>query len=645
MGNKYLYLSSLGAPSHSQFECRLPNSITINPYSQLRVLSCRINLDDNLLEVSSENDTILIGVDHWLKRNCCIPLLPVQLSEGMYDIDNGNVNSLNLVAEMQTRIEEQLQPYCMVRGGSFVSANDGKLTFSVSAMQMYDCPKIALTADVLQYWLNKNGNSTNVSINGDVYDAIDTLKAVQLTTKTDYYGASVDKTSSNFGYYVSPPVVTGLSGGTVGSEATSHYIEVDMKTITQNLGVNNLGTDEFVRFYFGDMAQSDLGLGSYWGSDEKFAKNLTGKLSPKYLYCVELTNNNLTVKYNSPDGDHGDTTVYTVSSAGGNYQINRPFLIEFHEWETAKDSMCRLTVLQQKNDGDPYETMTARLDGDAKKQTKQTDFTFSKLYKRQKGWNTPNRIGMLFETEKVIEGGIKYTARVDDVADKHGYNGTTNQFGGRVSLSADVPDRYLTVFTDSNNKRLSTRERTEFKDRLTTKSFFDATTEKLIKTYNFPLQPNMEVLNMSNLFGFVTTDKSFEGATAADKVELGKIDFPMFYLSIPSLPIQNYSAGFSRGLVNSIVCGIELAESDTSKTYTSKMFTEQYNELTNASPLNIDSLRIKITDIEGKVTRSLQSFTNIVLEIRDNPSHNFEQNHNGGLIDTNNKTLQLIGNQ
>ena len=63
MSNRYFYLSSLGSNNHSDFECTLPEQVVINPYSQVRCISCRINPSDTLMEIDDTNDLFYVGVD------------------------------------------------------------------------------------------------------------------------------------------------------------------------------------------------------------------------------------------------------------------------------------------------------------------------------------------------------------------------------------------------------------------------------------------------------------------------------------------------------------------------------------------------------------------------------------------------------
>jgi hypothetical protein len=86
MPNQYLYLSSKNSDDHADFNCDLPNGLRVSPYSQLRVLSCRLKVDPNVLVIESTNNIFYLSIDHWNKIYGIIPLLPITIIKGEYDI-------------------------------------------------------------------------------------------------------------------------------------------------------------------------------------------------------------------------------------------------------------------------------------------------------------------------------------------------------------------------------------------------------------------------------------------------------------------------------------------------------------------------------------------------------------------------------
>jgi hypothetical protein len=107
MPNQYLYLSSKNSENHADFNCDLPNGLRILPYSQLRVLSCRLNIDANVLTIDSTNNVFYLGIDHWNKQGAIIPLLPITMVNGEYDITQATADS-DFCAMLKEQIDNML---------------------------------------------------------------------------------------------------------------------------------------------------------------------------------------------------------------------------------------------------------------------------------------------------------------------------------------------------------------------------------------------------------------------------------------------------------------------------------------------------------------------------------------------------------
>ncbi len=115
MPNQYLHLSRKNSGNHADFNCDLPNGLRIMPYSQLRVISCRLNVDPNVLSIDFTKNVFYIGVDNWNKDYGIIPLLPITLTKGDYDVTQPT-NVSDLCQMIKTQIDNALRPYCFVRG-------------------------------------------------------------------------------------------------------------------------------------------------------------------------------------------------------------------------------------------------------------------------------------------------------------------------------------------------------------------------------------------------------------------------------------------------------------------------------------------------------------------------------------------------
>ena len=107
--------------------------LILQPCSQVRACSVRINPTDNMSEVDDTNDTFYVGIDRWDKRESCVPLLPIRMKHGMYNLLDGTDPDLSLDAMIDEELAAQLKPYCLLRGGSKVDiSSDKKLKLKMS---------------------------------------------------------------------------------------------------------------------------------------------------------------------------------------------------------------------------------------------------------------------------------------------------------------------------------------------------------------------------------------------------------------------------------------------------------------------------------------------------------------------------------
>ena len=221
-----------------------------------------------------------------------------------------------------------------------------------------------------------------------------------------------------------------------------------------------------------------------------------------------------------------------------------------------------------------------------------------------------------------------------------------------MSDTANVPNRLLSVFSNNvgGTDIVSDSVFRTMENAINAANYAD-NGDVLDRFYRPGKMPNADILswNSNSDDGLVTSTASYtDGLQAEGGVSANNRDFPSFYLSIPSLPIQNYTGNHLQGAEQTFVCPVELTQSQTSqRLYTSKQYTEQYSSLTNSYPLNISTIKVKICDIKGVPTKQLQKYTLVVLEIRDNPHMNNEVflNNLKDMMDDYNRPVKLVGDQ
>ena len=102
-------------------------------------------------------------------------------------------------------------------------------------------------------------------------------------------------------------------------------------------------------------------------------------------------------------------------------------------------------------------------------------------------------------------------------------------------------------------------------------------------------------------------------------------EFPQYYMSLPDLPqLQNFTAsktGFNSK--NAFLAPIDLSAVNNAsvgdETYTSERKTELYNDLGNSMPITLNTLRVRICDIDGVPTQDLDAYTIACIEVRPDP--------------------------
>jgi hypothetical protein len=150
-------------------------------------------------------------------------------------------------------------------------------------------------------------------------------------------------------------------------------------------------------------------------------------------------------------------------------------------------------------------------------------------------------------------------------------------------------------------------------------SMFDAQND-LLTQQMLDKDPSADCISIDSTTGLglqITNFSYASGIVSQTDIQTTGVDYPLFYVSIPSLPIKNYSASDSHGIENQFVCAVELEQSQSSSFYTSKIYTEQYNVLQNAQDIEIDRIHIRICDIDSVAVEALKKYTTLVIEIKD----------------------------
>ena len=221
----------------------------------------------------------------------------------------------------------------------------------------------------------------------------------------------------------------------------------------------------------------------------------------------------------------------------------------------------------------------------------------------------------------MVAGSLK---KKDDPDEKNGFY--DDGFKARVSVNEDV-NRLLTVVTDFDDKKSVTRamyramSKNGFIDENPPNPEFYRDGDDL-ELDDEGKEPNTDMLKFDSMNGTgmqYNTKPYTNGVTSETDVQTDTMEYDNMYLSCPSLPLDNISGYANGGGMNQILCQIDLEESRTSDhIFKATPNTEQYNTCQNSYPLRLNTIRMRIVDIEGNVVGFLEDNTNITLEIRDN---------------------------
>ena len=110
------------------------------------------------------------------------------------------------------------------------------------------------------------------------------------------------------------------------------------------------------------------------------------------------------------------------------------------------------------------------------------------------------------------------------------------------------------------------------------------------------------------------------GLTFPETISTSRSDQATYYLVMDDLPVNNYTGGKSQGKPNKIVGLITLKTRADDLYYPSENKTEVYVDLHNPSPLQYNNLSFRIVDKELRTVKDIYNYTIMTLEVRQNPN-------------------------
>lgn len=272
-------------------------------------------------------------------------------------------------------------------------------------------------------------------------------------------------------------------------------------------------------------------MGTKWGQEPKQANNHSpiAPLDERFVYALEFANSRVSVRSNELQADGSTQTIRRHVGSGGTYSIASKFQVILEEWENDFSSYYSFTLKRDDGQGGGYVDMTL-------------NFSTKKVIQRQKASNVPNRLACLFNTAYAGMGGmVRYSAAVDD--DTVGF--TDGAFQIHTSNTADISNRLVTIFSNNveGTNTISDRAFATMQNVIAS-SNYDEGDDRYDRMYRLAEMPNADILSWDSNSddGILTSTSSYASGIHAEGAKgTNDRDFASFYLSIPSLPIQNYT--------------------------------------------------------------------------------------------------------
>ena len=622
--NKYLYLSSINSPSAADFQVNLPENLIIQPYSEVRAVSVRVNPNDNAVSIEEGvNDRFYIGIDYWNKINQAVPPLMVELHEGVYSITQLSENIKEIIET------DTLRNFCFARGGLAVTSNNNILTFKLSAMQMYGIPLAEVPDGYIDEMEDPNNGEYTLTNNEVVKDI--NISKERMSLENTIYGLDIshDANDSQRTYFCSAGIVQGLvnydieaGGNSKANAPITAYFEIDtseMDAFDEMFITCGQFRDEDI--YNEAESKRPFRMGQLQCDVDDLAEAAEGRLnintSNNGLFYLNIKQNSVFFCRPRLDIESGS---YDIETDTIGYTAGAKLKIEVSEYEQYKDadkiaaSFYHIDVDATTDDGANYTNLISEQNYKAQ--------PFAAVQYQNKDVERKKRYLVEYDSANDIEVLASFAMDDDEDRDGRAFNRHTGTFVKTQSLNTNLNTPF-TVFVSVDPTEPNGISSNAIDNFASVTDFLDDEKPITNTTYEWnekaPIAGDMLGYEENNGIDFA--ENSFgTGIVFSGSVDFEEQIFPQYYLDIPTLPLGNLSANYLQGRKNTFICPIDLQANDNNiDLYTSQLYTMNYNQLTNSYPLNINTMKIRICNIDGSVAKGINKDTIVCLEIRDNP--------------------------
>ena len=601
MSSKYLYCSSNDCDNHANFRVNFPEPVIVPKNAQIRLINCRLNLEDEDVIINELNNHMLFGLGSCWSMDGSSGVYEITIPSGTYRTSNGsNQQHINWIVQREmNKVLSNMRSY---RGGITVSVSTGKLLIKFSEVAV---PNDVNSADTSSKWRSVPKGLAQTQLEDVQVNAIQTepmmiAPAVGANNWGNYVsGLSVENKS---GMLIGDPVSAPISNGHALSCKINManfdnnepcYLEVGLNpaqnTYKYGTRTDHVDYDDWIYWRNGAIGRG----GERSRGMMAFQIYSDGHGTFEYR-IVRRDRNGMAV------GDRGvaETDIVAATSVGAYGGKILEFSITLQEALNSDGFRARYLLydhtdsatIHSVEDVVPNDFYSFR-QGDRNNEKTASSITFDREI------NNPSAIVpyVYLEGKNEMANSLWVNCAWDD-----------NDDGASASTDPFLPVYIFGNVLDAN----------------------EVATLGAIAPFNGYQDQQILFLNdgvgyqlgfEDNSYFSVSQGHAFGTGITLNTLISERADNAIYYLECPDLPVKNYSGAKDFGRINNIIGVINLKEKGKDNLYPGEQQTECYVDLHNSFPLNFTNLTLRIVDINGQEVVGLEPNSIVNLHIRQDP--------------------------
>ena len=594
MSSKYLMCNSFGSRSHSDFRVNFSEPIIIPKNGQIRLINCRLNLEEDEVSITNLNNEFLFSIGWGWNKDGFSGLYRAVLPIGEYSTSNGTT-ARHLNQQVADALNAAVSNMRFYRGGFSCSVVGGALVIKLSSVAI---PTDAHTASTESKWKRMGATlHTGNLARGRVQSvAVEPLTGGGATNWGNYIqGTNLStRNTLTMGMPLSAPV-----------SARAIRCKMDLNTFSwANDFEVELGITPADNCYRNAANVASLNIADWvyrrnepLMADRRIQGNLAFKILNHNTGGLPIMQ---WVRRDSVGvGAVVETVIWqgdiSVALQGQEIQVN----IQFTDAASAATGFKYVVSVVNLSTGANLAGIDAvvpddfyqMIQGDMINPISASSILFSREQER------PATIIPYIYTagNNVMNNGLWINCAWDDDGD-----------GVSASANAVLP---LFVF----GRRLDANEIVI----LDNTAQMDSASEWLLMQTDSWVGEQVGFDTTS--YGDVAGGASFSNGVTLQDLKPDREDQATYYLDCPSLPVKNYTGMKDFGRYNNYIGIIHLKQKAKDSLFPGESSTDCYVDLHNSFPLTFTNLTFRIVDFNGQEVQGLLENTILNLHIRQDP--------------------------